>query len=67
MDLQKIWQELHAAWNDLELNHLKLETKNNKSAGLRARKASLLLEKLCKDYRRESIAACKLLHRADQR
>lgn len=31
----------------------------NKAAGARARKASLALEKLLKDFRKESIAAAK--------
>lgn len=41
--------------NDLNLN----VNKNNKAAGVRARKASLELEKLFKEYRKKSIEAVK--------
>ena len=45
----------------IEFNHeLKLNVINeNKSAGVRARKASLELEKLLKEYRKVSLEAAK--------
>ena len=41
------------------LNDMEKSTEGNKSAGVRARKASLELEKLLKEYRKASLEAAK--------
>ena len=41
------------------LNDMAKSTEGNKSAGVRARKASLELEKLLKEYRKVSLEASK--------
>ena len=53
--LEKICAEMEAFKADARLQ---LE-KGNKSAGMRARKTSLSLEKKLKEFRRESVAAGK--------
>lgn len=53
--LEKICAEMEAFKTDARLQ---LE-KGNKSAGMRARKTSLSLEKKLKEFRRESVAAGK--------
>ena len=48
--------ELAAAWQKDALAQIE---KGNKAAGTRARKASLELEKCCKEFRKASLAAAK--------
>lgn len=57
--MQELLEQIKEQINDFETNsQLQLEA-NNKAAGGRARKASLALEKLLKEFRKVSIAASK--------
>lgn len=51
--LKNITDTANAMLADMTVN----VEKGNKAAGARARKASLQLEKLCKEYRKESVKA----------
>jgi hypothetical protein len=51
--LQKMYAEMEAVKTNAQLQH----EHGNKAAGMRARKASLNLEKLLKEFRKASLAA----------
>ncbi|TDX87084.1 histone H1 [Epilithonimonas xixisoli] len=53
--IEKINTEFNAFKADAELQ----SEKSNKAAGTRARKASLILEKLLKEFRKESLDSSK--------
>ena len=55
--MKEVIAQLTAAVADLQVNLAKAE--GNKAAAARARKASLLVEKLGKQFRKESVAAAK--------
>lgn len=56
--MEELIKEILTLQQDLSAN-LEANLKGNKSAGARARKSTLELEKLYKRYRKESIAASK--------
>lgn len=57
--MEALIQKIHAAYEAMSTDaKLQLE-KNNKAAGTRARKASLELEKLMKEFRKVSLEAAK--------
>ncbi len=57
--MEKLVKQIGEKIADFQENaNLQVE-KNNKAAGARARKASLELEKLLKQFRKDSIAATK--------
>lgn len=57
--LKKIVDEINNKFVDFSSN-AEANTNGNKAAGVRARKASLEIEKLLKQYRKDSIEAAKL-------
>lgn len=52
-------QQIHAAYEAFRLDAALQHEKNNKAAGTRARKASLELEKLMKEFRKASLEQAK--------
>lgn len=58
MDIMTLIDALPVVAKSIQQDALKA-TKGNKSAGVRARKASLELEKMLKDYRKLSLEATK--------
>lgn len=57
--MEQLVKELEAKMAEFAKNANDQVEKNNKAAGTRARKASLEIEKLMKQFRKESIAAAK--------
>ncbi len=58
-EVAKLVEELKAKYEEFVTNAEQLTTGGNKAAGARARKASLAIEKLTKDFRKKSIEATK--------
>lgn len=56
MNTEKIFDELQALFNTFSAE-AKKNLEGNKAAGVRARKATLTIEKLCKEYRKASVEA----------
>ena len=56
--MEELIKSIHTVQADLNIN-LEANLKGNKAAGLRARKATLELEKLFKQYRKLSVEASK--------
>lgn len=57
--MEELVVKIHAALESFREDFEKNVNKGNKTAGVRARKASLELEKLFKEYRKVSIEADK--------
>ncbi len=57
--MEKLVNEINAKIADFQENAQQQVEKGNKAAGARARKASLELEKMLKQFRKDSIAATK--------
>lgn len=57
--MEQLVNVIEAKMQEFAKNASDQATKGNKAAGTRARKASLELEKLLKQFRKESIAAAK--------
>lgn len=57
--LKKLVNEINGKFVDFSRD-AEANTNGNKAAGVRARKASLEIEKLLKQYRKDSIEATKL-------
>ncbi len=57
--MKKLVNEINAKIADFQENAAQQVEKGNKAAGARARKASLELEKMLKQFRKDSIAAAK--------
>lgn len=57
--MNELVAKINEAFEAFSTNATLQVEKNNKAAGTRARKASLELEKLMKEFRKESLAASK--------
>ena len=57
--MKKLVEKINAEIADFQVNAEAQIVKGNKAAGTRARKASLELEKLMKEFRKASLAAAK--------
>lgn len=57
--MQELLEQIKKQISDFETNSQLQAEANNKAAGARARKASLSLEKLLKEFRKVSIEAAK--------
>ena len=57
--MESLLNSIHAAYEAFKLDAALQQEKNNKAAGTRARKASLELEKLMKEFRKASLEASK--------
>lgn len=57
--MEKLLKELNTLILDFEKDSKAQLENGNKAAGVRARKASLAIEKLLKEFRKESIEAAK--------
>lgn len=57
--MKQLVEQVIAKCEEVKVNALAQVEKGNKAAGARARKASLELEKLLKEFRKESVNAAK--------
>lgn len=57
--MEELYEKITAAMTELAESMTQNVCKGNKTAGVRARRQSLALEKLFKQYRKESIEAAK--------
>jgi hypothetical protein len=57
--METLVDRIKQEWAVFETNATAVVEKGNKAAGVRARKASLELEKLMKEFRKESVEAAK--------
>ena len=57
--MKELVNKINAEWAVFSANAEAQAEKGNKAAGARARKSSLALEKLLKEYRKASIEAAK--------
>lgn len=57
--MKAIVDQIIAKCEEVKINAVALAEKGNKAAGARARKASLELEKILKEFRKESVKAAK--------
>lgn len=57
--MESLIQQIHAAYEAFQADTALQQEKNNKAAGTRARKASLELEKLMKEFRKVSLEHSK--------
>lgn len=57
--MESLLNSIHAAFEAFKLDAALQLEKNNKAAGTRARKASLELEKLMKEFRKASLESAK--------
>lgn len=57
--MEALLHSIHAAIDAFKVDAALQHEKNNKAAGTRARKASLELEKLMKEFRKASLEAAK--------
>lgn len=57
--MEELIAKIEAAYTALSTDAKLQQEKNNKAAGTRARKASLELEKLMKEFRKASLAKAK--------
>lgn len=57
--MKQLVEHVIAKCEEVKVNALAQVEKGNKAAGARARKASLELEKLLKEFRKESVNAAK--------
>ena len=59
MSSENVYNQLNELWEQFQENHRSFETKGNKAAGARARKAIGGIKKLVTDYRKASVAESK--------
>jgi len=59
MELNQIFSQIDALYEEFKANHIKHTTKGNKAAGARSRKAIGEIKKLITSYRKASIDADK--------
>ena len=59
MSCNKIYNELNELWENFQENHRSFDTKGNKAAGARARKAIGGIKKLVTEYRKASVEDSK--------
>lgn len=57
--MKELLNKINASFEEFNTNAQLQADKGNKAAGVRARKASLELEKLMKDFRKSSVVASK--------
>lgn len=57
--MEKLYNDIQAKMIEFNHNLYLNVNEGNKAAGVRARKASLELEKLCKEYRKVSLEMAK--------
>lgn len=57
--MESLLHSIHAAFEAFRIDAALQHEKNNKAAGTRARKASLELEKLMKEFRKASLESAK--------
>lgn len=57
--MESLLNSIHAAYEAFKLDAALQQEKNNKAVGTRARKASLELEKLMKEFRKASLESAK--------
>lgn len=57
--MESLLQQIKAAYETFSADAALQQEKGNKAAGTRARKASLQLEKLMKEFRKASLEAAK--------
>ncbi len=57
--MKKLLEQINAQIAEFSVNAEAQESKNNKAAGTRARKAALEISKLMKDFRKASVEAAK--------
>ncbi|MDV3822383.1 histone H1 [Elizabethkingia anophelis] len=57
--MNELIEKINASYEALKADAELQAEKGNKAAGTRARKASLELEKLLKEFRKASLEACK--------
>ena len=59
MSTENLYNELNNLWENFQENHRSFESKGNKAAGARARKAIGGIKKLVTDYRKASVEDSK--------
>ena len=59
MSTENLYTELNNLWEDFQENHRAFESKGNKAAGGRARKAIGEIKKLVTGYRQASVSESK--------
>ena len=59
MSTENLYNELNNLWEDFQENHRAFESKGNKAAGGRARKAIGEIKKLVTGYRQTSVSESK--------
>ena len=59
MSTENVYNELNNLWEDFQENHRSFESKGNKAAGGRARKAIGEIKKLVTNYRQTSVSESK--------
>ena len=59
MSCNRVYNELNELWETFQENHRSFDTKGNKAAGARARKAIGGIKKLVTDYRKSSVEDSK--------
>lgn len=57
--MESLLNQIHEAYEAFRADAALQQEKNNKAAGTRARKASLNLEKMMKEFRKASLEAAK--------
>ena len=59
MSSDTVYNQLNELWEQFQENHRSFESKGNKAAGARARKAIGGIKKLVTDYRKHSVEDSK--------
>ena len=59
MSSDTVYNQLNELWEQFQENHRSFESKGNKAAGARARKAIGGIKKLVTDYRKASVEDCR--------